>query len=210
MKLFMIEDYIQNLEHTTLRLPSWKDGKRRLQRRFMIRKRQPERIGRMSWWIYETEYTVCLWTQMMRKKNIQKVRKERWEGENENTSVCFVWLVEAVTGERRRTDKQTMLWVRKYNWWFVLEGMLPLWTAPALYLLSPSIWPLCPGLHPGRLPWQWGCLAGLAQVRHLDQGHSPPPTPLAPTGIIFSPSFDLQTGSTGINREWHIVGWAES
>lgn len=62
----------------------------------MIRKRQPERVDRMSLGIYERTYMVYLWTQMTRKKNIQKGRKERWEGGRTKT------LRYALFGEWRR------------------------------------------------------------------------------------------------------------
>lgn len=96
------------------------------------------------------------------------------------------------TGGRGRTDKQMRFCVKSVTGGLDLEGMLPLWTNPALLSPVPCVWPLYPDLQPGLLPWQGGCLASLAQVRHLDQGRSLLPPPLESLGIIF-----LHTRSPG-------------
>lgn len=125
-------------------------------------------------------YSLFMGTKDEKDKQTEK-EMEKVDGRQNHSDVRRGQVV-VVTGERGRTDKQTMFWVKKCNWWFVLEGMMPLWTVPAVSCpccLTPLPW-----LTLRASPLTGGCLAGLAQVRHLDQGHSLPPTPLAPVGII--------------------------
>lgn len=84
--------------------------------------------------LYEREYIECLWAQTMRRKKNTHTQKEGKEGEDRNTSVCFVgeWRGGGSPGrEEGQANKRCSEW-EKYNWWIVLEGMLPLWIDPAL------------------------------------------------------------------------------
>lgn len=132
------------------------------------KERRPERVDGVSWRIYGSGvYSVFMDTSDEKEKHTRRERKERWEVEDKNTSMYFVGGVEADTGERGRTDKQTMFSVRKCNWWFVLEGMLPLWNAPAL----PS--PVPPRLTP--LPWltPWAAPLTGGYFSRLSPGQAP-------------------------------------
>lgn len=92
-------------------------------------------------------------------------KKGRWEGEDK--TLQYTLLVSGGGHRGEGKDRQTMFWVKKYKWLFVLEGMSPLWTAPAPRLLSPRLTPLpwlttratpltvglLSRLSPGQAPW---------------------------------------------------------
>lgn len=137
---------------------------------------------------------------MMRKRGNPKGQME-WGVEGEVWEGIYSVFMDAccentekgrtATEEKGRTGKQMIFGVKTCNRWFVFWGHVAPVDRP-----HPAV--VCP---PRLTPLSWPtprtspltgvgerCLAGLAKVRHLDQGHSLPPTPLEPSGIIFLPT----------------------